>query len=132
MINVIRNNKTLREMLVGITIVGITAEVLCLLFSKDVLFNCIGLAIGIAGAFFMVIHMAITIEDAVLLDEKGAIAYSRKMTCIRYAVICALVVATGVLKLGSPVMCVIGVLMLKFGAYLQPFVHRLSSKGDGQ
>lgn len=124
MIDVIRENRTLREMLVGIGISGFIALILCLIFSNDVLFDCVGLLAGILGASFMAIHMGYTIEDAVLLDEKGAIAYTRKMTCIRYGVICAIVIIIGITKVGSSVMCVIGVLLLKAGAYMQPLVHK--------
>lgn len=132
MIRIFRENKTLREMLAGLVAAGVVVTVICLIFSKDILFNCIGLWIGIVGAAFMVIHMAYTIEDVVLLDEKSAVGYSRKMTFIRYIVVCILVVLTGVTKIGSPVMCVIGILLLKAGAYLQPLVHRITGDRDNK
>jgi len=125
MINTLRNNRTLREMLIGIVASGIVVAVFCLVFAKNVLFNITGLGLGMIGAFFMAIHIACTLEDVVILDEKGAVSYMRKMTYIRYAVVCVLVVLVGVLKIGSPVMCVIGVMLLKAGAYLQPITHKI-------
>lgn len=132
MISVIRENRTLREMLVGIGISGVVAVILSLIFSDNFLYDFVGLIAGTAGAVFMAIHMGWTIEDAVLLDEKGAIAYTRKMTYVRYIIICVIVILVGVTKIGSPVMCVIGVLLLKAGAYMQPLVHRITFKDNEQ
>lgn len=125
MINTLRNNRTLREMLIGIIASGIIVALLCAALAKNVLFDITGLGVGIVGAIFMAIHIACTLEDAVTLDEKGAISHMRKMTYIRYGVICVLVILVGVFKVGSPVMCVIGVMLLKAGAYLQPVTHRI-------
>jgi len=130
MISVIRENRTLREMILGIFAAGVLAAVLCGILSKNFLTDIIGLLCGIAGAVFMAVHMACTIEDAVLLGEKGAIAYTRKMTYIRYGVICIIVVLVGVSRIGSPVMCVVGVMLLKAGAYLQPLIHRILKAED--
>ena len=121
----LRENKTLREMLVGIGASGILAVILCLIFSKDPIYLIIGLAAGILGAVFMAVHMAYTIEDAVELPEKAATNYVRKMTFIRYVVACALVIGIGVTDIGHPVMTVLGLLLLKAGAYMQPLVHRV-------
>lgn len=130
MISVIRENRTLKEMILGIVVSGALVALACAFLSKNVLTDIIGLLLGIAGAVFMVIHMAVTIEDAVLLGEKGAIAYTRKMTYIRYAVVCVIVIVVGITKIGSPVMCVIGVMLLKAGAYLQPLAHRILCSKD--
>lgn len=130
MINVIRENRTLKEMMLGIVVAGVIVAALCGFFSKSFLTDIIGLLFGLAGAIFMAIHMACTIEDAVLLGEKGAIAYTRKMTYIRYGVICVIVVLVGVAKIGSPVMCVIGVMLLKAGAYMQPLIHRILNPNE--
>ena len=119
----LRENKTLQEMLAGIGAAGILAVILCLIFSKDPLYLITGLLAGILGAAFMAVHMAYTIEDAVMLSEKDAAAYSRKMTFIRYGIACILVVGIGVSDIGHPVMTVIGLLLLKAGAYMQPLVH---------
>lgn len=121
----LRENKTLQEMLAGIGIAGVIGIALCLIFSKDPVYLIIGLLAGLLGAAFMVIHMAYTIEDAVLLSEKDATNYIRKMTFIRYGVACVLVVGIGVTDVGHPVMCVIGLLLLKAGAYMQPLIHMI-------
>lgn len=130
MIAVLRENRTLREMLIGIVAAGLVVGVICYLISGDYVGRLIGLGIGLIGAMFMAVHMAYTIEDVVLLDEKNAIAYSRKMTIIRYVVVCILVVAVGAFKIGSAVTCVIGIILLKAGAYLQPIVHRITCGKD--
>lgn len=123
-IDLLKNNKTLRQILVGIVIYGILIEIILLIISKDRVYSSIGLLIGIVTAMGCVIHMAYGIEIAVMLDEKGAIAYTRKYTVIRYVVMCLVLVVTGVLKIGNPVTLIFGFLGLKAGAYLNPIINK--------
>lgn len=125
MINTLWKNETLKEMLIGILLGGVILIGCFFMFSKTPVYYSVGLLFGIAGAVFMACHMAITIEDAVLLNEKDAISYIRKMTYIRYGVACILVVLVGVTNIGSAVFSVFGLLLLKMGAYMQPLVHRI-------
>lgn len=121
----IKENKTLKEMLIGIGISAVIGVVIILIATKQKGYNVCGLLIGMLGAIFMGVHMALTIEDALLFDEKTAISYIRKQTYIRYAVACILVIAVGVTNIASPVAAVFGLLLLKPGAYLQPLVHKI-------
>lgn len=125
MIITLRENKTLHELLVGIGVVFAIIAVLLAVFAADRTYYLIGLLLGMLGAVFMAWHMAYSIEDAVMLNENDAAAYTRKMTLIRYFVACAVVVLVGVFDIGSPITCVVGILLLKPGAYLQPLVHRI-------
>jgi len=126
MIKTLRENKTLHEMLIGMFLFALLTGILCIVFAKRPLYCLVGLLAGLVGALFMVIHMAVTIENSVVLVEKDAVSYTRKMTVIRYGVACALMLAVGITDIGSPVLCVIGLLFLKAGAYLQPVVHKLT------
>ena len=131
MIITLRENKTLREMLIGIALsCALIAAITAIVAGQNRLYYLIGLATGALGASFMAWHMAYSIEDAVMLNENDAAAYTRKMTLIRYFVACAVLVLVGVLDFGSPVMCVVGVLLLKAGAYLQPLVHKMFGGDD--
>lgn len=123
-IDLLKNNKTLRQILLGITIYGVAVEVILLFISKDRMYSSIGFIIGIITVMGCAIHMAYGIEIAVMLDEKGAIAYTRKYTVIRYIVMCMVLVVTGVLKIGNPVTLIFGFLGLKAGAYLNPIINK--------
>ena len=125
MIRVLRENRTLQEMLIGILISGIVLGIIGVIFSDRDIYCLMGLGIGMLGAAFMGTHMAYTIEDAVLLSENDATAYIRKMTYIRYAVACVLMIVVGITDIASPVMCIFGLLLLKAGAYMAPLIHRL-------
>lgn len=123
-IDLLKNNKTLRQILIGIVIYGVIIEIILLFISKDRIYSSLGLLIGIVTAMGCVIHMAYGIEIAVMLDEKGAIAYTRKYTVIRYVIMCVVLVVTGVLKIGNPVTLIFGFLGLKAGAYLNPIINK--------
>ena len=121
-------NETLRELILGTWIFGILTGIILGIFFPPVLYREIGLLIGILAASFMAIHMAYCIETTVELDEKGANSHVRKMTIIRYVLVCALLVITALTRIGDPISFCIGTLGLKIGAYSQPFVHKVLKK----
>lgn len=133
--DLIKNNKTLQELLIGITLFGCLCEILVLIIAKDGLHSSIGLIIGIIISLGCAIHMAYGIEIAVTLDEKSSIAITRKYTVIRYFIMCAGLLLVGVTNIGNPVTLIFGYLGLKMGAYLNPIIHKIRtkfSKGEGK
>lgn len=127
MINFIKNNKTLKELITGIVIVSVLFEILTLLICEERLYGTIGLIIGTISAILCAVYMAYSIEIAVLLDEKSSIAYMRKGTVYRYLCLCVVLIIVGITNIGSPVTLILGFLTLKFGAYLNPLIHRFSN-----
>lgn len=125
MIDFIKNNKTLKELIAGIVIVSLLFEILTLLICKDRLYGTIGLIAGTVSAVLCAVYMAYSIEIAVLLDEKSSIAYMRKGTVFRYLFLCLILIVVGITDIGSPVTLIFGFLSLKFGAYLNPMIHKL-------
>ena len=122
-LDLIKKNRTLQELLAGIAVFGILCEVLLIIFTKARLYNSIGLAVGIIISLICAVHMAWGIDIAVMLDEKTSIAITRKYTVIRYLIMCVALGVVGVLDIGSPVTLIIGFLGLKMGAYLNPIIH---------
>lgn len=129
--DLIKKNRTLRELITGIALIAIICEILLLIFTKNRLYNSIGLIIGTLTSLICAVHMAWGIEIAVMLDEKSSIAISRKYTIIRYLLMCAVLVAIGVTDIGSPVTLIFGFLSLKFGAYVNPLIHTIITKFFG-
>lgn len=125
-INLLRENRTLRELILGTWIFGILMGVILSIFFPPVLYRIIGLAAGLLAASGMAIHMAYCIDVSVELDEKGANSHVRKMTIIRYVLVCIVLVVLALTKAGDPVSYCIGALSLKIGAYSQPLVHKLT------
>ena len=126
--DLIKKNKTLQELLCGIAVFGVICEILLLIFTKNRVYNSIGLIVGIVISLACAIHMAYGIEIAVMLDEKSSIAFTRKYTVIRYLVMCVVLVVIGVTDVGSPVTLIFGFLGLKAGAYFNPLIHKIFIK----
>ncbi|MCR4655673.1 MAG: hypothetical protein K5770_05520 [Lachnospiraceae bacterium] len=122
--NAVTKNETLAEMLAGIGIWGALWLIGILLFSKDRLHGVIGLIAGLALAVFYIINLYRSIEGALDFDEKGAVAYTRKKYLIRYLVVCIVYAAVAWTGIGNVITCFAGIIGIKIGAYLQPFVRR--------
>lgn len=124
----IRENETLRELLVGIVLYGIVIQIILAIAFPLKIYRAAGLWAGILCGIAMAIHMAFCLEKIVILDEKGARAYARKTTLIRYGCVCLVLAIIAYTKTGDPVTLVLGTLGLKIGAYLQPLVHKALGK----
>lgn len=124
----LKENETLRELMLGILVFGILAEIVIMVISSRTAYNSLGLLCGILVSEFMAFHMAYTIEISILLPEKGAIAYMRKMMIIRYVVVCIVLGVIGVTNIANPITVIVGIFGLKMGAYMQPLTHKLISK----
>lgn len=123
-----KKDTTLLELLIGIILLGAVIQIVCLIISKDYLYNAIGLWSGIAIACFTAIHMKRSIEDALDLGEEGAKKHVRSGYAFRMVV--TLIVAGVVVcfNLGNPITLLIGLFPLKISAYLQPHMHKLLKK----
>ena len=127
-LNLIKKNLTLKELLIGITFFGIIGEILLLILTKQKMYNGLGFLVGVIVSLICAIHMAYYIDIAVMLDEKSSIAYMRKYTVIRYLVMCVVLIIIGVTDILSPVTLILGYMGLKIGAYLNPLVHKIYEK----
>lgn len=120
-----KKNKILLELLIGIVLMGILIQIICIVVSKDYLYNAIGLWSGVAIACFMAIHMKRSIEDVLDLGEEGGVKRMRSTYLVRMTVV---TIAMGVVigfNLGNPITMLFGVLTLKIAAYLQPYMHKI-------
>ncbi len=120
----VTKNETLAEVLAGIAIWGALWLIGILLFSDDRLHGVIGLLAGLSLAVFYIINLYHSIEGALDFDEKGAVAYTRKKYVIRYLVVCVFYVAVAATGIGNVITCFAGIIGIKIGAYIQPFVRR--------
>ena len=126
---ILKENQTLHEMMIGIVSVNVILALLALLvkYRRAALFAVL---IGCALAVVFVIHMAVTLDDALNLDEKGAASVMRKQMIIRYVFVCAVFAAAVYFKIADPIFLTLSVITVKAGAYLQPTIHRLLNR-DG-
>jgi hypothetical protein len=123
-----RLNNALPGLLCGILLYGALLQLIGVWFVEDKLRYTTGLWIGIACALFMVIHMAISIEDSVSLDEQGAKKKTIASAMLRYVVVLVVLVVTIYFNLGMMLPAFLGLLGLKISAYLQPAFQRLQDR----
>ncbi len=126
---ILKENHTLHEMLAGIVFSNCLLAVIAS-FVNDRRHALLAVAIGCATAVIYVIHMAVTVDDALCLDEKGAAAEMRKQMIIRYLIVFIIAGASLFFKIADPIFLVISLITIKAGAYLQPTVHKIFNRRE--
>lgn len=120
-----KKDRTLVELLTGIVLLGAIIQIICLIVSKDYLYNAIGLWSGIAIACFSAIHMKRSIEEALDLGEGGATKHVRTAYATRMIITLLIMGIVIYFNFGNPITLLVGVFPLKISAYLQPHMHKV-------
>lgn len=131
----IHMNDTGCELIAGDVIYYIIGQIVILIFTKHKLYHSIGYAYGVLLSIGMVIHMTISLEQAMCMNEKGADKHVKKTAVIRLLAALAALVAFAALAQRCIVGMIFGIMALKVSAYLQPFTHKVlarKSKGKGR
>ncbi|MBO4890326.1 MAG: hypothetical protein J5574_04975 [Lachnospiraceae bacterium] len=126
---VLKEDHTLHEMLLGIAAANILLAIVAALVPNRQQ-ALMGVLTGTVIAAVYVIHMAVTMDDAMNLDEKGAVAQVRKQMIIRYLFVFALGGAVLYFKIAHPVFLVLSIITIKAGAYLQPVIHKILKREE--
>ena len=128
-------NDTLTELLAGILVFGIIVQIIehivaavCPDFAGSVPSFVTGLWIGIATAVGLAVHMYHSIEKALGMKSGKAESYMRKTYLIRTLAMVAVAALVYLLDAGYVMASFLGMLSLKFGALLQPLMHKLLIK----
>lgn len=122
-----RINETLLELIVGIVVCGALIQIVAVVVAGFSAEFAVGLWIGIAAAVGLAAHMYRSIDRALDMQPDDAEKYMRKAYLIRTVMILAVAGVVTYFQLGYVMATFGGVLCLKFGAFLQPLVHRLLS-----
>lgn len=123
-----KKNSTLKELLIGIGLVGILIQILCLIFWKNYLYYSIGLWAGILIAVGMVVHMQRSIEDGLDLMGDAGVKYMKKAYFMRTALAAIAIAVVLYFDWGNPLTLLLGIMTLKVSVYLQPWVHNILEK----
>ncbi|NLG02647.1 MAG: hypothetical protein GX567_02235 [Clostridia bacterium] len=113
----------LQEMAIGVLLFAVIIQVFVILFSKKLLYDSIGLWVGAVTAILLAVHMKNTIEA--VMDQAGGRGAGGRYALIRYVAVLIIFIGLFVFKIGNPVICFAGIMGLKIGAYMQPFIHKL-------
>ena len=120
----LEEKKTLYELLAGVS-VCVLLFMLGNFFVSNHLAYTLGLLLGGVIAGVMSIHMYNALQQAMLYDEETAAKKVQKGTMFRYLFMLAGLVAALLLPQWISIIGVaLGVLSLKFSAYLQPLTHK--------
>lgn len=128
-------NETLAELLIGIFAAGLVIQIIQLVicftntqFSEAKGPFAIGLWIGVATAMGLAVHMYCSINKALDMISNDAEGYMRRAYLIRTVAILAVAGIVTFFKTGYVMAVFLGVLCLKFGAFLQPLIHKIREK----
>ena len=120
--------QTLYELLAGIVVCLLILLAGNLLVSDHMTWS-LGLILGGVIAWVMTIHMYHSLQQATLYDEETATKKVKKSSLFRmFFMVAGLVAAVILPNVFSMLAVVLGVLSLKFSAYLQPLTHKVLKK----
>ena len=120
--------QTLYELLAGVILCFILFLTGNIFVSNRIAYT-LGLLIGCIIAGVMSGHMYHALEQAMLYDEETAAKKVQKGTIVRFVLMIAGLAAALVFpKWISIISVALGVLSLKFSAYLQPLTHKFLEK----
>ena len=124
-----RINEALPGLIGAILLYGVAVELIGVWFVKDKLAYSIGLWFGIAVAVGMAINLATVIFDSVTMgDTAHATRRIVMKSVLRYVVVVVLFVLFGYFRFGNLIAAFFGLLGLKIGAYMQPFLEKVKGK----
>ncbi len=126
---ILKEDRTLHEMLLGIVAVNIILAVVAM-FVPNRQQALYAVLIGTVTAAVYVIHMAVTMDDAMNLDEKSAVVQVRKQMAVRYLIVCVVAGTSLYFRIADPIFLVISVITIKAGAYLQPTIHKILKREE--
>lgn len=119
---------TLYELLLGIVLFAAASMLANLFISRRFAYS-LGVLLGASIAVFMLFHMYAVLKRALRYDEDTAAKKVKLASLLRMAVMAAGIVAAVLLpEVFSFVGVLLGILTLKFAAYLQPLTHRFFNK----
>lgn len=120
------SGQTLWEILLGILLYGIVGELIIVIFFRSYLFSVsIGFLVGVLTMAAAMIHIAWSTEYAMDMNNSDAAQkHTMKMYLIRMFGFIVVIIAAYFSRILNMPAVFVGMLALKVGAYLQPFMHR--------
>lgn len=116
---------TLISALIGIFILGALECSLGVFISQDIVSYVCGVMLGSAGAVVFYVHLYITLGKALELNEQEAVRYFKIRTVIRMVLMgLVIVIAFTFYERINVIMAFIGLMNVKFSAYIQPLTDK--------
>lgn len=119
-----RTNAILTQLIMIVVVYAILVELVGVWFSAEKLKYTLGVLTGLILAIFMLIHMAVIIDDSLMVTEKRGKIWISVKAIFRYLVIGGVVIGMTYFQWGSFVSCFITIFGVKVAAYVYPFLHK--------
>ena len=123
-----KNNTILIEMWTGSVLFGVLCQISIVWFVKDKAGFSIGLWFGVLAALLTILHLSISLDKALDLGEAGAKKHMVIQNLVRYFVLIVFLSLLMITDFANPLAAFLGLMGVKAGAYLQPFVHMAYSR----
>lgn len=123
-----KNNMILIEMWTGSVLFGVLCQISIVWFVKDKAGFSIGLWFGVLAALLTILHLSISLDKALDLGEAGAKKHMVIQNLVRYFVLIVFLSLLMITDFANPLAAFLGLMSVKAGAYLQPFVHMAYSR----
>ena len=128
MIDKLKNvNRGLLELSLGILFLGLLCLVIGIFLTKDPLGYVTALLVGVVLALITAYHMYRTLDRALDLGAEAAKVVTTA-NVIRYFCIVAVFGLVWMSGRLNPLITFMGLMTLKFGAYMQPLTHKVCNK----
>ncbi|WP_277935369.1 ATP synthase subunit I [Parablautia muri] len=128
---IIRINRTLFELEVGILIFGVVCQLFAFL-TKDKAGYSLGLWLGILTAAVSAFHMWWSLDRALEFPEKEAVKSLSTHNILRYGFIVAVFTLIAISGRANPLSAFLGIMGLKASAYMHFLTRRVSGKIYGE
>lgn len=123
-----KEDALLSNLCIGMIGFGIIIQILVFVVSDALLYDSLGLWIGIAIGACMLWHMKRTIEDALDIGEEQAAKHMVKKSIMRTSCVAVAFLILGYIQMGSMLTALIGLLGLKISVYSQPYIYKVRRK----
>lgn len=115
--------RTLYAIMIGILIFCVVSSIPVLIFTRHKLRCELGLILGGVTGIGMAWHMNYTVHHVMHMERHHS-AYLAWNSVGRLLAVAGLIVLAARTEIAEPVFMVVGMLGLKFGAYVQPFLEK--------
>lgn len=122
-----RTDRTLLEMHIGQLFFGLVCQLFGLFFVHRQGSYAAGLWFGIACSMVAAVHMARTLDRALLMGDAAAKVITRGYI-FRYLMFIVFLIVVSVTGIMHPLTVFLGYMSLKVTAYIQPFTHKFLNR----
>lgn len=129
---IVRINRTLFELEVGILIFGAACQLVGVFLPIDRESYSIGLWMGILIAMVSAFHMWWSLDRALDLEERHAVKNMSTHNILRYFLIAVVFILIAISKIANPLSAFLGIMGLKVSAYMHFITKKISTLVYGE